>query len=103
MPTLFTRSAIVVVPVARRSSENTAARTVDPQTDLETFRSGLSPTGNTPATHHWCRWSMTEAEYARALVQWPDGVNGVRFFDAGVVRPSQVLSALSLLQIRGPS
>ena len=46
---------LVIVPGEDRTAANAMAKSqLDPRGGEKTFAIGLSPTGQAPATHHWC-------------------------------------------------
>jgi hypothetical protein len=61
MATQYTRRLIIVCNAAVAALANNAANqadTADGGEGSRTFRVGLSATGDAPATHYWCSWSM---------------------------------------------
>lgn len=103
MATLYTNRLIIVILAADLAAANTIAAQVHPDAG-QTFRVGLSASGNGPATNYWCNWAMLPGEdidirgRANALIQ----TNRVRVYDANTNTPEQVLSTLGLQRIRGP-
>lgn len=67
MATQYTRRLIIVCNAAVAAVANTAANqpdTADGGNGSQTFRVGLSVSGNAPATHYWCGWTMTPSHAA---------------------------------------
>lgn len=64
MPTAYTRRLIIVCNAAVAAAANVAANqadTADGGDGSATFRVGLLASGNAPATHYWCGWTMRPA------------------------------------------
>jgi hypothetical protein len=99
MTTIYTRRAIIIIPAAKQVQANDLAQQADPSTDLRTFTVGLSATGTNPATHFWCNWQTTQAQWDALTARFPDGKQGVRYFDADTTTPEQALTATGLKRI----
>lgn len=99
MPTAFVRRAIIIIPAAKQAQGNAWAMEADPATDGRTFTVGLSATGLDPATHYWCNWQTTQAQWDALTARFPDGKQGVRYFDAETTTPEQALAATGLQRI----
>jgi hypothetical protein len=102
--TAFTRRAIIVIPAARLGQANNLAAQVDTGGHGDkTFRGlGLSATGVAPATHYWCSWQLTQADWTSLSAKFPDGSLGIRYFDADLFNSEQVLTTLGLQRILPP-
>lgn len=104
MSSLYTHRAIIVVKAADRDQANTDALAYDPEGGDETFRVGLSPTGNTPITHYWastaCRESVWQAFVAAEATQAAKGAGRTRWlFDGLTTTPDEALAALGLQRL----
>lgn len=104
MTTVYARRAIIVVKAADRDNANTDALAFDPEGGDETFRVGLSPTGNAPITHYWastaCREAVWQAFVAAEAAQAALGAGRTRWlFDGLTVTPDDALAALGLQRL----
>jgi hypothetical protein len=97
--TLYTRRAIIIIPAAKQAQASALAVEADPGTDGRTFTVPLSATGTLPASHYWCNWQTTQAQWDALMARFPDGKQGVRYFDADTTTPEQALDATGLRRI----
>ena len=103
MATLYTQRAIIVVVAAAQSAANARAKLVDTVGGEHTFENGLSPTGAAPATHYWCGWWMTPAEYAdlsARLNSMPQAGSRVWIYDGNTTSEVVVLTTMGLQRVR---
>ena len=93
----FTESLIIVIPVNRKKQGEAVAKNADPSTQGETFTVPLSATGEEPATHYWCGWTVTKDQRGR-LTAIENAAQG-QIFDMEEYTPEEVLSELGLKRI----
>lgn len=96
-PSTHTESLIIVIPVSRKKQAEAVAKNADPSTQGETFTVPLSATGEMPATHYWCGWTMTKAQRGR-LVAIENAAEG-QIFDMEEYTTEEVLFQLGLKRI----
>lgn len=104
MSTAYTHRAIIVVTAGDRDQANADALAYDPDGGDETFRVGLSATGNAPATHYWastaCREPVWQAFVSAEALQAAKGAGRTRWlFDGLTVTPDTVLTTLGLQRL----
>ncbi len=99
--TQYTRRAIVVVTADVATIANTQTKKLDTLGGERTFTVGLSASGVAPATHYWCSWQLTPAQYTQlgTLLTTITGQAKAWLFDGATTTPEQVLTIMGLNRV----
>lgn len=100
----YTRRAIIVIKASDRLASNNVSRraTLDPIGGSKTFTVPLVPisAGAPPATHYWCGWQVTQAQWDELWSEFREG-NGKRqsrMYDGDVWNAEAVLADMGLMR-----
>jgi hypothetical protein len=96
------QEVLVLIEASAQNAANVQAKRIDTLGGENTFRAGLSPTGNLPATHYWCNWLMS-AEDKGSFINFLDALvrtNRAWIYDRATTTPQQVLAQHGLQPLR---
>lgn len=98
----FPFRAVVVIPAQYQAAANEWVRGQLGESG-PTFVAGLSPTGESPATHYWCSAALSATAYrtisAAMLAAFPSAHLEVYDLDLDPQRPFNLIAAAGLRQV----